>query len=266
MADGGAAASATAPVCAHADAAAGDAGRRSATADPAAVAPAAPLASHRCDQCGARVLGVLAEDHRLSHSACIMPPFLYIGAARNADNKSELLRNHITDILNVSEEASNPFVRCRSGCQCTRSGIGCNGSTSPMLPPLFTYHQVPLRDGDGPSFLDALEQCTRILDDVRASSTRRILVHCVAGMSRSGSIALGYMMRTSCWSLRHAFEDISSRWPLIRPNAAYIEQLQHYEAHLAQTLAPHGDYNHLQLPSLSVADVLAAVAEHVRRT
>ncbi|XP_021830840.1 dual specificity protein phosphatase 12-like [Prunus avium] len=53
---------------------------------------------------------------------------------------------------------------------------------------------VPLRDMDDENLLDYLDACVDFIDNGRKKGS--VLVHCLAGVSRSASIITTYLMRT----------------------------------------------------------------------
>lgn len=58
---------------------------------------------------------------------------------------------------------------------------------------------------------------------------RPVFVHCRAGMSRSATIVLYYLMRKYHLSLMDALVYLKSRRPIVRPNNAFLEQLANAE-------------------------------------
>lgn len=52
-----------------------------------------------------------------------------------------------------------------------------------------------------------------------------VLVHCHAGISRSASIVIAFLMRNKSISLEEAFKIVKSKRPRIKPNEAFIKQL-----------------------------------------
>ncbi|CAD5206192.1 unnamed protein product [Bursaphelenchus okinawaensis] len=56
-----------------------------------------------------------------------------------------------------------------------------------------------------------------------------VLVHCVAGVSRSASICLAYLTKYYFRSLRAAYHLMCSKRPMVRPNLGFWRQLIHYE-------------------------------------
>jgi hypothetical protein len=66
------------------------------------------------------------------------------------------------------------------------------------------------------------------------SANKRVLVHCRAGVSRSASLVLAYLLHSSAAaaravSLREALEAVIAARPIICPNAAFRSQLIAYE-------------------------------------
>lgn len=57
----------------------------------------------------------------------------------------------------------------------------------------------------------------------------RVLVHCVAGVSRSASICLAYLTKYKCRSLRDAYHLMASKRPMVRPNLGFWRQLIAFE-------------------------------------
>ncbi|XP_062919501.1 dual specificity protein phosphatase 14-like [Mobula hypostoma] len=60
----------------------------------------------------------------------------------------------------------------------------------------------------------------------------RTLVHCAAGVSRSPTLCLAYLMKYHGQSLREAYRWLHSRRPIIRPNLGFWRQLIDYERRL----------------------------------
>ena len=58
------------------------------------------------------------------------------------------------------------------------------------------------------------------------------LVHCVAGVSRSSSICIAYLMKYHRMTLKDAFRHCKSRRPVVHPNPGFFKQLIEYEQKL----------------------------------
>lgn len=63
-----------------------------------------------------------------------------------------------------------------------------------------------------------------------------MFVHCQAGISRSATICLAYLMRTNRVKLDEAFEFVKQRRSIISPNFSFMGQLLQFES---QVLAPN---------------------------
>ena len=55
-----------------------------------------------------------------------------------------------------------------------------------------------------------------------------ILVHCMAGVSRSATCVIAYLMREHKHSLRSALELVRSKRPIVCPNYGFHKQLKEY--------------------------------------
>lgn len=68
-----------------------------------------------------------------------------------------------------------------------------------------------------------------LLDSVR-NTGGRVFVHCQAGISRSATICLAYLMRTNRVRLDEAFEFVKQRRSIISPNFSFMGQLLQFES------------------------------------
>lgn len=53
----------------------------------------------------------------------------------------------------------------------------------------------------------------------------KVLIHCRAGISRSASFVLYYLMRKNRWSLTRALLFVQSKRPQVSPNQGFLRQL-----------------------------------------
>ncbi|VDQ03986.1 unnamed protein product [Trichobilharzia regenti] len=74
----------------------------------------------------------------------------------------------------------------------------------------------------------------RVSDRIAAESRRggKTLVHCMAGVSRSSTLILAYLMRHTNMSLADAYQHVRSIRPCIQPNPGFWRQLLEYEEKL----------------------------------
>ena len=60
-----------------------------------------------------------------------------------------------------------------------------------------------------------------------------VLVHCFAGVSRSASIVIAYLMRFGGMSFGSAIQLVRNKRPWISPNHGFMNQLRRYDNYLA---------------------------------
>nr|XP_020635486.1 dual specificity protein phosphatase 5 [Pogona vitticeps] len=141
-------------------------------------------------------------------------PFLYLGSAYHA-SKCEFLANlNITALLNVSRKSSEP---------CTDQ---------------YSYKWIPVEDSHTADISSHFQEAIEFIDCTRRAGGK-ILVHCEAGISRSPTICMAYLMKMRKFRLEEAFDYIKQRRSLISPNFGFMGQLLQYEAEiLSSTPSP----------------------------
>ncbi|KAI1236204.1 hypothetical protein IHE44_0001481 [Lamprotornis superbus] len=141
-------------------------------------------------------------------------PFLYLGSAYHA-SKCEFLANlHITALLNVSRKSSESFKD------------------------QYCYKWIPVEDSHTADISSHFQEAIDFIDYVRRTGGK-ILVHCEAGISRSPTICMAYLMKTKKLRLDEAFDYVKQRRSLISPNFGFMGQLLQYESEiLSSTPSP----------------------------
>eukprot|EP01087_Luapelamoeba_hula_P015809 TRINITY_DN4776_c0_g1_i2.p1 TRINITY_DN4776_c0_g1~~TRINITY_DN4776_c0_g1_i2.p1 ORF type:complete len:203 (-),score=10.57 TRINITY_DN4776_c0_g1_i2:67-675(-) len=135
-------------------------------------------------------------------------PMLFLGSQDAAVNVEELDAKGVTHILNVATGIASAF------------------------PGRYTYKNVELLDVDETDLLSSLPQCYEFINSARSSSVG-VLVHCNAGVSRSASVIIAYLIAHERMKYSEAHEHVKLRRPCIRPNAGFVAQLQRYQELLA---------------------------------
>jgi len=90
------------------------------------------------------------------------------------------------------------------------------------MPDDFTYKHVCIEDNEGENIGQYFESCY----DFITSATGPVLVHCHAGMSRSASIVIYYLMRSQNLTYADAYALCKSKRKCIGPNTSFVQQLQ----------------------------------------
>uniref|UniRef100_A0A0N5AZA7 Dual specificity protein phosphatase n=1 Tax=Syphacia muris TaxID=451379 RepID=A0A0N5AZA7_9BILA len=155
----------------------------------------------------------LAEKRR---AADIFPveilPYLYLGNADTAADREILDRYNIRYIINVTRDLENSF---ESDSRFHYLKIAVDDSSSNNLAQYF------------PTAIEFIEEA------LRTGST--VLVHCLAGISRSVTVCLAYLMHYNGSTLDEAFDLVHKRNALIAPNFHFMGQLSEFEQQLAST-------------------------------
>ncbi|XP_010218281.1 PREDICTED: dual specificity protein phosphatase 1-like, partial [Tinamus guttatus] len=138
-------------------------------------------------------------------------PFLYLGSAYHASRKDMLDALGITALINVSANCPNHF----------------EGH--------YQYKSIPVEDNHKADISSWFNEAIDFIDSVK-NDGGRVFVHCQAGISRSATICLAYLMRTNRVKLDEAFEFVKQRRSIISPNFSFMGQLLQFES---QVLAPN---------------------------
>lgn len=136
-------------------------------------------------------------------------PFLFLGNAANSEDSEALQRHHIQYILNVTPDLPNVFED---------SGT-------------IRYMQIPIADHMNQNLAIFFPQAIEFIDEAR-NSQKGVLVHCLAGVSRSVTITVAYLMYKLSLSLNDAFNVVRRRKSNIAPNFNFMEQLHSFEQEL----------------------------------
>ena len=66
------------------------------------------------------------------------------------------------------------------------------------------------------------EECIEFIEEA-INGGGRVVVHCAAGISRSGTIVIAYMMWKNKWRRDQALEFVISKRPLTQPNKGFLQ-------------------------------------------
>ena len=93
-----------------------------------------------------------------------------------------------------------------------------------------TIESVQIRVDDAPH-ANLQVYFDRCADKIHQVNMRRgrTLVHCIAGVSRSATICIAYLMKYQRMTLEQAYHHVKKRRPVIRPNVGFWRQLVDYE-------------------------------------
>ncbi|KAF3844146.1 hypothetical protein F7725_016194 [Dissostichus mawsoni] len=141
-------------------------------------------------------------------------PFLYLGSAYHASRQDYLSDLHITALLNVSRRDMQPAKG------------------------LYDYKWIPVEDSHMADISSHFQEAIEFIDNVKQSGGK-VLVHCEAGISRSPTICMAYIMRTQQLRLDAAFDIIKQRRAVISPNFSFMGQLLQFESEVLSMAPAH---------------------------
>ena len=95
------------------------------------------------------------------------------------------------------------------------------------FPGRFIYKHVAILDLPQADIISRLDDCFSFIDEA-VKNNGKVLVHCMAGISRSSSIVIGYLMKSNNMSFEEALEHVKKQRPATNPNSGFRDQLQRY--------------------------------------
>lgn len=141
--------------------------------------------------------------------ACILPNFLYLGS-QDAVSELNVEQYQLTDILSVGIEA--PSIQ-----------------QNPDRP--VNMHFISCLDLPETKLENVVMAATAIIDAVRHRRPNGIiLVHCNAGVSRSSTVCIAYLMKSGMMTFSEAYDCVKSKRECIRPNDGFLKQLKELDA------------------------------------
>ncbi|KAM8947556.1 dual specificity protein phosphatase 22-A-like [Pelodytes ibericus] len=128
---------------------------------------------------------------------------LYLGNIRDSEDKVSLSRNGITHILSVHNNAK------------------------PLLPEL-SYLCIAASDSSNQNLIQHFKACIKYIHESRLNGGG-CLVHCLAGVSRSTTIVVAYLMTVTDFSWEDCLSAVKCVRSYVDPNLGFQQQLQEYQ-------------------------------------
>lgn len=157
--------------------------------------------SYICTVCGCYITPVYDLHEHSPHMFKIIDN-LYLGAYYNAHNDRELKSFGIKTIVNLAREVP----------ECEFSGIAT-----------IKFDWLDQHNFDIKSELDA------VLDVIHSRISEPVLVHCRAGVSRSASVVIAYLMKYRDMPFDDAHKHVKMMKPNINPNIGFMKVLKEYK-------------------------------------
>ncbi|ESO99408.1 hypothetical protein LOTGIDRAFT_113325 [Lottia gigantea] len=133
-------------------------------------------------------------------------PYLYLGNAKNSADLQQLKQNGICYILNVTPNVPNMFANDDS----------------------FKYLRINISDHLSQDLFEFFPEAIAFIDEARENHCG-VLVHCLAGISRSVTVTVAYLMSKLNLTMNEAYDFVKSCKPNISPNFNFMGQLLDFE-------------------------------------
>ncbi|XP_057203521.1 dual specificity protein phosphatase 22-A [Triplophysa rosa] len=128
---------------------------------------------------------------------------LYLGNIRDSENRENLSRQGITHILSV-----------------------CNNA-KPVLEDK-TYLCIHAADASSQNLSQHFKDCIRFIHECRLNGGA-CLVHCLAGVSRSTTMVVAYLMTVTSYSWEECLSAVKAVRSFVGPNYGFQQQLQEFQ-------------------------------------
>lgn len=134
---------------------------------------------------------------------------LYIGSESNAKSLEELSSEQIRNIVNVTSHV--PLYHTDQ----------------------LQYCHLPADDTQKQNLLEYFDRAYSFIHNA-IDNNEKVLVHCVAGISRSPAIVIGFLMRYAKMTMTDAYEFVKRKRAIVSPNLNFMGQLLEYERKLKE--------------------------------
>ena len=91
--------------------------------------------------------------------------------------------------------------------------------------------RIPVEDRPNTDLSVYFDSVSDKIEEARISG-KHVLVHCRAGISRSPTIVIAYLMKHKAMNLLDAYNHVKSRRPFALPKPGFWKQLMDYERQL----------------------------------
>ncbi|XP_071786204.1 dual specificity protein phosphatase 10-like [Asterias amurensis] len=153
-----------------------------------------------------------AKQKEIDIPATQLLTFLYVGNERDAADMEFLQQERICNVLNVTQS------------------VPCFHDNK-----LVNYKRISVRDNSLANLKKHFDEAFQFIEAARKRH-EKVLLHCSAGISRSSTIAIAYIMRYRGMSMSKAYNLVKSRRSIIAPNLNFVGQLASYEKIIIQSL------------------------------
>lgn len=134
---------------------------------------------------------------------------IFLGSYKDANDLNFLTRSKISHILCAAGELKTVF------------------------PLRFKYHKIWVGDVPSSNMTRTFEKAHSFIEEGLQGGTG-VLIHCFAGVSRSTTILISYLIKYRKMSYAQALTLVRRRRPIVNPNEGFVKQLRYYEKQINQ--------------------------------
>lgn len=147
------------------------------------------------------------HDYDLDFTINQVLPRLFISDDMTARNKAMLVKYNITHILNLTTNIPNKFE------------------------PDITYLKIVIFDFETQNIAQYFNESFEFIENaLKQNESNRVLVHCNAGISRSASFVIAYLLQKRLFKCyKDAYNHLKKARPVIEPNRGFEKQLINFE-------------------------------------
>ena len=127
---------------------------------------------------------------------------LYLGDYGSSLNIDKLKEKGIKKVLTVMDYTEGPKYK----------------------PEEFIHKRFEIDDDEHQNIIQYFGECLNFI-----KGKEKVLVHCVAGASRSATIVIAYLMWTNKWKFDKALDFVTTKRPIVCPNYGFQNQLKLFE-------------------------------------
>uniref|UniRef100_A0A8D2J4H9 protein-tyrosine-phosphatase n=1 Tax=Varanus komodoensis TaxID=61221 RepID=A0A8D2J4H9_VARKO len=142
-------------------------------------------------------------------------PFLFLGNERDAQDLGRMLSLNVGHVLNVTTHLPLYHADCGR----------------------LRYKRLPATDNNRQDLRQYFEEAFEFIEEAHQSG-KGVLIHCQAGVSRSATIVIAYLMKHTRMTMGDAYKFVKGRRPIISPNLNFMGQLLEFETDLNAGVTP----------------------------
>ncbi|XP_038617016.1 dual specificity protein phosphatase 10 [Tachyglossus aculeatus] len=142
-------------------------------------------------------------------------PFLFLGNEHDAQDLETMQRMNVGYVINVTTHL--PLYHYEKG--------------------VLSYKRLPATDSNKQNLRQYFEEAFEFIEEAHQCG-KGLLIHCQAGVSRSATIVIAYLMKHTRMTMTDAYKFVKGKRPIISPNLNFMGQLLEFEEDLNNGVTP----------------------------